>query len=139
MLCVLLALGGCASSKNSAGDFSGAKKQVAQVVDDLSDFGARRKGTEICQDIYTKQLVEQVSARDKKRSCGESVEDALEDIDSSDLDVKRITITDAGGKVNDAGTRAEVVVESKSGDDKLTSKLSLVKVGDDWRVAALGA
>ena len=130
LLVAMLALAGCTQQTNSAEDFKGEQKKVAEVFDDLSKFATRRQGTKICEELYSDALAKEVASRDPKRSCGESLKEALADVDSNELDVTKITIE---------GKRASAVVESKAGDDKLAGEFSLTKVGENWRITAIGS
>lgn len=128
-----LALSACgASDKNSAKDFTGDQKAVAQTVEDLQKQGEKRTASgaqAICDDLLAPALVAQIK-RASSRACDAVLKDALGDTDAFELQVKKVTIN---------GDRATAVVTSQaSGRKDRTDTLTLVKVGDAWKISALG-
>jgi hypothetical protein len=116
LLCAsALTLSACGSTdKDSASDFKGDQKAVAQTVEDLQS--ASRKGDEarICTDLLAPALLT-----------------ALKDVDSYELQVKRVAIS---------GTNATATVTSDVGKrDDRTDTLTLVKVGNAWKISELGS
>jgi Putative lumazine-binding len=130
LLTLPLALGACGqSTKDSAGDFKGDQKAVAQTVEDLQSAGRKREASKICDDLLAPALVAQIK-KASSTSCKDVLDDALSDADSFELQVKKVTVN---------GATATAVVESEGGDQDRTDSLELTKVGNAWKIATLGA
>ena len=125
-----LILGACGqAAKDSASDFQGDQKAVAQVVEDLQSAGRKHEGDKICAALLAPTLVAQV----KKASggdCEKGIKDALSDADSFELQVQKVTIADG---------KASAVVKSEGGNEDRVDTLQLVKDGNVWKIATLGA
>jgi outer membrane PBP1 activator LpoA protein len=118
-------LAGCSgqTKSNSADDFQGDKKAVAQVVDDLSNAGSDKDTKEICTTI----LAPEVAAKLKQGNtdCQDVIEDQLKDANAFGLDVKSVEVT---------GNTATAQVESTyDGEDKIQT-LRFRKDGQAWRL-----
>jgi hypothetical protein len=125
-----LALSACGQTeKDSAKDFQGDQKAVAQAVEDLQD--ASRKGDEgkICTQLLAPALVSKIKAA-SNTTCEKVLGDALRDVDSYELQVKKVAID---------GTTATATVTSDTGKKDRTDALQLQKVGNAWKIATLGA
>lgn len=121
---------GCASqSQDSAGDFSGEERAVAQTIEDLQEAGGDQDAEKICNDIVTSQLAEQLSGGKGKTGCADRLDTSLEDVDQAELSVEDVTVS---------GTTATARVEQGTGDQTLMTTMKLEKVGPIWRVADLG-
>jgi hypothetical protein len=130
VLTILAALvaGGCgASSSDSTGDFKGEARVVAVAVEDLEEAGRKDEPARICSDLLADSLLARL--RQGGTNCRTAVDEALQDVDSYDLDVDRIDIK---------GTRATVRVTSGSGNDEKTDTLTLEREGRAWKIASLG-
>jgi Putative lumazine-binding len=121
-----LATGCGASGSDSASDFSGVKKDVANAVEDLESAARSSDETKICRDLLTSSLIDALRTA-SRRSCDSAISDALDDADTFNLTVKSVTV---------AGTTATVVVDSKEKDSDDTFRLA--KVGGRWKIASLG-
>lgn len=123
------ALGGCAASEeDSSTDFQGDQKLVANVVEDLQDAGAEQDADAVCQ-LLTEDLIAKIRATAGGRAtCAEAVDDAIQDADAFDLDVKSVKIT---------GTTATAVVESQDNDKDVRDTLAFAKDGPRWKISAL--
>ena len=135
LLALALLVGGCTQGgSDSADDFEGEQKAVAEVIDDLSRAASRADGTEICEDIYSDSYAKAIAARDARRSCGEVIEEALDDTDRTKMTVKRVTV---------AGSRATAVVESEVDDETRTDTFTLTREttgsppAAEWRIAGI--
>jgi hypothetical protein len=125
-----LALGACGQAqKDSAKDFTGEQKAVAQTVEDLQK--ASRKGDEgkICTDLLAPALVAKIKTASKD-TCEQALNDALRDADAFELQVKKVAVN---------GTTATATVTSDTGPKDRTDTLQLEKVGNTWKIATLGA
>jgi hypothetical protein len=130
-----LALGACGQAqKDSAKDFTGEQKAVAQTVEDLQSAASKADGDKICDELLSADLVAKIKATtqktDPKGTCADGLKDALRDADSFELQVKKVAID---------GTTATATVESDdTGDDKATDTLTLTKAGAGWKISSLG-
>jgi len=125
-----LALGACGqTSKDSAGDFQGDQKAVAQTVEDLQSASRKHDGKKICADLLAPALVAKIKTA-SAGACDKVVKDALDDADSYELQVQKVTIS---------GATANAVVKSEGGDKDRVDTLQLLKVGSAWKIATLGA
>ncbi len=123
------ALGGCTqTTKDSASDFKGDQRLVANVVEDLQDAGASKDAEQVCT-LLTEQLITKIRATaGGNASCAEAVDDAIQDADAFDLSVKTVTIT---------GTTASAVVVSKDNNKDVRDTLTFAKEAGRWKISAL--
>lgn len=129
-LVAAVALAGCgASDEDSAGDFSGEERLVANTIEDLADAGRENDGTEICS-LLSERLVATVRRAAAGDPCADAIEDAVRDADSFDIDVVDVTVD---------GTAASAVIESTANDEEIRETFGLVKQGPRWVVDALGS
>lgn len=138
----LVATGCGSSTADSAKNFKGEPKAVAQAIDDLRTAGEKRDASKICGELLATKLVDAITAASKttgKSTCTAAVKESLKDVDSFKLDVVKngITIT---------GTTATAKVRTESGkDDNHLDTLQLVKETQRrggknvqvWKIAAL--
>ncbi|MCW2984620.1 MAG: nuclear transport factor 2 family protein [Conexibacter sp.] len=125
-----LVLSACGqSAKDSAGDFQGDQKAVAQTVEDLQSAGRKADTGKICGDLLAPALVAKIKQA-SNGTCDKVLKDALSDADSFELQVKKVAIS---------GNTATATVESDGGSKKRTDTLQLVKDGGAWKIATLGA
>src|SRR3954468_10229279 len=131
LLCAsALTLTACGQTdKDSSSDFKGDQKAVAQTVEDLQSASKKRDESKICTDLLAPALVTKIKAS-SKGPCEDVMKDALRDVDSSELQVKKVAIT---------GTTATATVQSDAGKDDRTDTLTLVKVGNAWKISELGS
>jgi hypothetical protein len=120
-----LALAGCGASEESSADrFQGQERAVAQKVEDLQEAGERRRPEDICSDILSRTLVEQLEAAGT--TCAEEMGKAIDDADDFALDVRDVTVT---------GEQATARVQR--GDDGPTVTFEFVRENGQWRATAL--
>lgn len=120
-----LAFAGCtATPPSSAGDFKGAEKDVAQVVDDMQKAGRTGKPDKLCNDIFTADLANKFKAG--SATCVDEVEKAMRDVNDYDIKVTDVTVT---------GDTATAKVEQ--GKEKRTGTLGFQKIGNAWRVSSI--
>jgi hypothetical protein len=125
LIALLLATGslaGCAAGNQnaSAGDFEGAERDVAQVIDDLK---TSRDPEEVCSRLFTDAYAKSLEADGE--DCVDEVQAAFRDVANTDMDVDDVTVT---------GTRATAKVSQ--GDESATFELER---GDDgWQISSLG-
>jgi putative lumazine-binding protein len=125
-----LVLGACGqAAKDSASDFKGDQKVVAQTVEDLQSAGRKNDGAKICSTLLASVLVTQIE-KASGEDCEKGVKDAISDADSFELQVQKVTISQ---------DVAIVVVKSEGGDKDRVDTWELLKEGGEWKVATLGA
>lgn len=132
LLCAgALTLSACGSTtKDSAGDFRGDQKAVAQTVEDLQSASKKGDEAKICSDLLAPALLTRIKAA-QKDGCEPAMKDALKDVDSFELTVKKVAIS---------GTSATATVTDDVGKkDDRTTTLTLVKVGNAWKISELGS
>jgi hypothetical protein len=129
VICLLApALAGCgaSSSANSAKDFKGDQKAVAQTVDDFSKAVRDNDQGKICTDLLARALVTRLDASAQK--CTGAVSDQLDAAGDTKLDVKTVRV---------AGGRATATVVSKVDGNDRTQTLSLVNENGGWRLSGV--
>jgi hypothetical protein len=122
-----LALSACGSTATSSSPvkFTGAQKDVADVVEQLSTAGRRRDAKTICSEILAKQLLAELKTAGG--DCETEMKNAIEDASDYDLQVRSV-------KVNGNNATAQV----RQGDDGEVATFTFVKEGGGWRASALG-
>jgi hypothetical protein len=129
----LVALAGCGTTSDSAGDFKGEQHDVAQAVEDFQDAAQKGDEDKICNDLLAQQLVQAIKTANKASGgCPSALHQSLRDVDGFDLTVQKVTVT---------GTTATARVKNTgSGGRKEVTTMSLVKEGSPpkWHIAALG-
>src|SRR5690349_4271035 len=126
-LILLLALAGCGSSSggDSSGDFEGAQRDVANVIEDLEEAGQDDEPRRICGALLAKALVEQIEARGT--DCEKAIDKALADTDTFALTVKSVRVNG-----NSADARVETGV-----DEKREEIVKLAREGNAWKISGL--
>jgi hypothetical protein len=121
------ALSACGQA-STGGKFTGEDEVVATVVEDLQRSGEQRKADDICNDLLTQALQDEVKAGSS--SCAAEMKKALDDADAFELAVQDVTVS---------GARATAKVEGADEGDGIIRTFELEKVGPDWRIASFGA
>jgi hypothetical protein len=121
-------LAGCSgqTSSNSADDFSGDQKAVAQVIDDLSSAGSDGDAKEICDTLLSRELSSQL--QQGARDCQDVIDDQLSDANTFDLEVTEIEID---------GDAATARVESTFDGEDVLRTLRLERDGQAWRLVGI--
>jgi len=125
LLCALI-VGACgATQEGSVDEFSGAEREVAQLIADLGTAASDADAAQICSAVLTRQLADRIKAG--SRTCTQELEDAITDADEFTLDTQDIAVagTRATARVTDGGGRSRVV--------------EVVRQGSDWRIAGIRA
>jgi hypothetical protein len=123
------ALGACGqAAQNSAGDFQGEQKNVAQTVEDLQSFARKGDTAKICSQLLAPNLVNAIKSSSKK-TCDQALKDAISDADAFELQVQKVTIT---------GDQATATVKSEGGAKDRTDTLQFVRDGSAWKISSLG-
>jgi hypothetical protein len=115
---------GTASTSNDV-KFTGAQKDVADLVDKLATAGQRHDASTICNDILSKQLVAELKTAGG--DCESEMKDAIADATDYDLQVRSV-------KIDGNNATAQV----RQGDKGKVATFTFVKEGGGWRANALG-
>ena len=133
VIAAALALSACgtASSSNDV-KFSGAEKDVADVVGKLATAGQRHNASTICNDILSKQLVAQLKSAGG--NCEDEMKDAISDATDYDLQVRSVKIngtTLAPGRyqLTWEGAGSTVQVSIRQGADTVATVPATVETG----------
>jgi hypothetical protein len=126
VIAAALALSACgtASSSNDV-RFTGAQKDVADVVDALAAAGQRHNAAKICDDILSKQVVSQLKTAGG--DCEDEMKDAISDATDYDLQVRSV-------KINGNNATAQV----RQGDEGKVATFTFVKENGAWRASSFG-
>ena len=126
VIAAALALSACGTASSSSdAKFTGAQKDVADLIDKLATAGQRHDASAICTDILSKQLVTELKSAGG--DCESEMKDAISDATDYDLQVRSVKVT---------GDNATAQV--RQGDDGKVSTFTFVKEGGGWRATALG-
>jgi hypothetical protein len=117
---------GASGSSSSTAKFKGAQAEVADVVDSLASAGRAGKAEKICNDILSKQLIQELKSAGG--DCVTEMDRAIKDASDYDLRVTAV-------KVNGPNATATV----RQGDDGKTATFTFVKENGAWRASALGS
>jgi hypothetical protein len=126
VIAAALALSACGSASSSSDvTFTGAQKDVADLVDKLATAGQRHDASTICNEVLSKQLLTQLKSAGG--NCEDEMKDAISDATDYDLQVRSV-------KVNGSNATAQV----RQGDKGKVSTFTFVKEAGGWRASALG-
>ena len=127
-LLLLLALAACGGTGgDSATEFEGAERDVAQTIEDLEEAGQEDEPRRICQALLSRELVQRIE--DSGEDCTKAIEKALDQADSFALTVESVRVT---------GNRARVRVETGIDEEQIET-IELVRENRSWRIAGLPA
>ena len=128
-LCLLaLALAGCGSApRDSAKDFKGDERDVADVVERLEKAARDDDPGIVCKALLSSKLL--TALRAQGTNCNTGVKEAFKDADSLDLTVDDVSVS---------GSTATAKVKYRSLSDDRTATLSLQREGSAWKIASLG-
>ena len=128
-LLLALALAGCGQPASSASDFKGAKKDVADTIEQLQTSAQSRKPGDICSEVLARGLVEKLKTAG--HDCVDEMEKVTGDADDFELDVTAVTITGA--------TATARVKARKGGKDGVLTSYTLAREDGKWRLTNLGS
>src|SRR5215218_10416875 len=114
------------SNNDSSADFRGAQAQVAGTVEDLESAASNGDEAEICGRLLASRLVDRLSTRG--RDCRTTVQDALDDADTSDLTVESVRIN---------GDTAVARVKAETGDRDRIETVALARERNRWKIVRL--
>ena len=128
-LLLVVAIAGCGQPASSASDFKGAKKDVADTIEQLQTAAQNRKPEDICSDVLASGLVDKLKTAG--HDCVDEMETVTGDADDFELDVTAVTITGA--------TATARVKARRGGKDDAVTSYTLAREDGDWRLTDLGA
>ena len=103
------------------------ERKVRDVLDRFGAATAQKDYQELCDDLLSPELVEQV--RSVNLPCEVALRTGLEDVRRPTLRVKRVEIS---------GKTARATVETGAANQRPSQdEIRLVKQGDAWRIASL--
>ena len=123
------AIAGCAQTPSSASDFKGAKKDVADTIEQLQTAAQSRKPAEICSEVLARALVDKLKR--SGNACVDEMEKIVNDADDFELDVTAVTITGA--------TATATVKALKGGREGGVTTFALAREDGQWRLTNFGA
>ncbi len=106
---------------NNADNYDGTDAEVAQLVDDFANAGRDGDGDQVCDEIFTEELADNVE-EEAGQSCASEVEDNLPEGDY-ELEVDTLEVD---------GDTATVGVTDQDDNE---SVLHVEQVDADWRIA----
>ena len=125
---LLLVLAGCGQQAgNSAEDFEGEERAVAQVVEELQEAGERGEADRICREILVQELVAQLNQAGT--TCPAEMQRAIDDADEVEVQVEDVTVT---------GQTARATV-ARQGDQDGTTVFEFRLVRGEWRASSLSS
>jgi hypothetical protein len=126
VIAAALTLSACGTASSSSDvKFTGAQKDVADLVDKLATAGQRHDASTICNDILATQLVKELKTAGG--DCESEMKDAISDATDYDLQVRSVKVT---------GNNATAQV--RQGDKGKVATFTFVKEAGGWRATALG-
>ena len=125
LLAALLVVGCGSSSGDSAQDFEGAERDVAQAIEDLEEAGQEDEPRRICSALLSRELVSQIESNGT--DCEKAIGEALDQTDTFSLEVKSVRVT---------GDTARARVDTGV-DEQQEEVIELVREGGAWKIAAL--
>ncbi len=128
-LLLVVALAGCGQASTSASDFKGAKKDVAETIEQLQSSAQSRKPEDICSEVLARGLVDKLKTSGS--DCVDEMEKVIGDADDFELDVTAVTIS---------GATATARVKALRGDKEgAVTTFALAREDGKWRLTDLGA
>ncbi len=128
-LLLAVAIAGCGQAASSTSNFKGAKKDVADTVEQLQTAATSRKPEDICANVMTRALIEKVKT--SGHDCVTEIEKVTGDADDYELTVTAVTITGA--------TATARVKGRKGGKEGVLTNFALAREDGKWRLSNFGA
>jgi hypothetical protein len=127
-------LTGCTTQKDSATKFSGAKRPVAQAIEDLQSAGQKGDSKKICNELLAASVVQRITT--PSSTCKKVVKKQLDDADSFELTVVSVSLD--GSKSGSGATHATARVKSTDNGKDRFDNFTLVKEAGRWKIQTLG-
>jgi outer membrane PBP1 activator LpoA protein len=124
---------GCAAQKDSSSKFSGAKRPVAQAIEDLQSAGQKGDSKKICSKLLAASVVRRITTSTK--TCDKIVKQQLDDADTFELTVVSVSLD--GTKAASATHATARVKSTDNGKDRF-DLFTLVKEAGRWKIQSLG-
>jgi hypothetical protein len=132
---VLMAPGACGQTSTSdTSDFQGTEKDVAEAVYDFRDAIAKRDEAKICDAYLTGALRDEITrvakAADRGSTCAKAIEDSIQDIDATDIEIP-------DGGIAITGKTATVKIKTDLTDDPDPTDTLTLTEERGWRISKL--
>jgi hypothetical protein len=124
-------LAGCSTQNDSSSKFTGAKRPVAQAIEDLESAGQKGDSKKICTDLLASSVVKRITTPTK--TCSKVVKQQLDDADTFALTVVSVSVD--GTKT---GSHATARVKSTENGKDSFDNFTLVREAGRWKVQSLG-
>ena len=121
-LLLALTLAGCGANDDSAADFNGAEREVAEAIEDLEEAATEDEPERICKGLLASKLVTTLGS-----DCAAKIQKALDQTDTFALTVESVRVT---------GTTARARVETGLEEEQI-EVIELVREGDAWKISGL--
>ena len=121
-----LFLSGCGAANDSAGDFEGAERDVAQALEDLEEAAQEDEPDRICKALLARELLDTITAQG---DCAQIIQKALDQTDTFALTVESVKVT---------GERATARVETGLEEETIET-VELVREDRAWKISGLPA
>jgi hypothetical protein len=118
--------GGSTASQDTSDRFQGQQRLVANTVENLQSAAEDSDQNKICRDIVSRGLNQRLS---RQRPCPVTVNAALEDTDTNELDTRTVRI---------GGDRATARVRLDIGKGERFTNLAFVRERNGWRIDSFG-
>ena len=128
-----VALAGCTAQKDSSDKFVGAKRPVAQAIEDLQSAGKKGDAKKICKDLLAASVVNRIKTT---KPCDKVVKQQLDDADTFELTVVSVSLD--GAKSGSGATHATARVKSRENGKDRFDNFTLVKEAGRWKIQSLG-
>ena len=133
LLAAALGLGACTqASRDNADDYEGDERAVADAVFSFRDAVAQRDEEEVCDAHFTTELRDDITERgeaaDRGTTCPQVLQDSIQDIDATEIEITDIRVT---------GSTAEVDIKTDltEGEDPVDTLTLADERG--WRISEL--
>jgi hypothetical protein len=132
---ILMAPGACGQgAKTNTDDFEGDQKDVAQAVYEFRDAVAKRDEGKVCDTYFTAALRDRIAGAakggDGGSTCAKAIEDTLQDIDATDIEIPKDGITIEGSTAT-----VKIKTDLNKGDDPVDTLTLADERG--WRISQL--
>jgi hypothetical protein len=124
---VTLAIAGCGGApRDSATEFKGEERAVADAVESLESAARKSDGATVCGKLLAPGLL--TALKHQGTNCSTAIKQQIKLADSFDLTVDDVAVD---------GTKATVKVTSGTGSKTSEDTLEFEKVGADWKISEL--
>lgn len=119
---------GPAAKTDSAKNFTGTERDVAEVIDRLSDAATKRDAKKICAELLSPESVAAI-VKTQGKACKDGLRPLISATTTREIKVKKVVVN---------GDRATAAVAIPTTDKDQRATMSLRKIGATWRVVLVG-